>query len=163
MTPPKETRGAPRKFELSLAETTVVGAATPLIDSHLQHLSRRFQSLGLTCDTQVKQTPRGLSTFLAVMGQRGLLFLVDVTLADGRLASGRPGAAIDVWLLDACGEVIAPCTPTPAIGAARYQTLDELLANQAKLSRSMTSVYVLALAHFGLLPTSDRGAQPLAP
>lgn len=163
MTPSKQTPGAPRRFDWSLTEASMLRGATRLIDSHLEQLSRRFLALGLTCDTQVKQTPRGLSTFLAVMGRRGLLFLVDVTLADGALAFGQPGAAIDVWLLDACGDVITPCTPAPAPGVARYQTITELLANQANLARTMISVYVLALAHFGLLSIPDRGAHPLAP
>jgi hypothetical protein len=42
----------------------------------VQVLTARFVAAGLDCDVQTRQTPRGLSTFLALVGQRGLLCMV---------------------------------------------------------------------------------------
>ena len=81
----------------------------PQLEACLLDLKRRFQSFGPNCadfEMQTRQTPRGQSMFLSVVGRRGLLFIVDITLIDGVKVAACPGAAVHVRLLDACGDTV---------------------------------------------------------
>ena len=49
-----------------IAFTRLACAARPRVDDCTRGLARRFQAIGLGSETQVRQTPRGLSTFLPI-------------------------------------------------------------------------------------------------
>jgi len=122
----------------------------PEVDACLRELAPRFQAIGLHCDLQSRQTPRGQSSLLAAVGRRGLLFIVDITLIDGMVVAGLRGATLDVRLLDACGDTVAHCSAAES-GAPVYRTsADEVIA-AAELARSSTSVFVMAMGHFDLV------------
>jgi hypothetical protein len=114
----------------------------PRVEACAQGLARRFQAIGLGSDTQVRQTPRGQSTFLALVGQRGLICIVDMTLVDGMAVGRGPCVALDIRLLDACGDVLDRAhSETLAVDALCPENLD----------RAATAVYVATLAQFDLL------------
>ena len=122
----------------------------------VQDLTARFLAAGLDCDVQTRQTPRGLSTFLALVGQRGLLCLVDLTLVDGMATARQRGAALDIRLLDACGDAAATCLSHRPDGAPAYQaTADGVLA-MAQLAVCATAIHLMVMGVFGL-PTAGRG------
>ena len=128
----------PREPAWDIAFTRLVQALRPQVETCTGDLARRFQALGVRSEVEVRPTPRGLSTFLALLGQRGLIGLVDLTLVDGMTVGQGPHALLDIRLLDACGDVVA-----------------EALA-AGHLDRAANVVYVAALAHFELLrPAAD--------
>ena len=129
--------------------TRLTRAVRPQVEACAQGLARRFQAIGLGSDTQVRQTPRGLSTFLALVGQRGLICIVDMTLVDGMAVGQGPCAALDIRLLDACGDVLGrPYGETLAVDALSPENLD----------RAAMAVYVATLAQFDLIPPVARQA-----
>lgn len=122
--------------------TRLTRALRPQVEVCAQGLARRFHAIGLATDMQVRQTPRGLSVFLALVGQRGLICIVDMTLVDGMAVRQGPCVTLDIRLLDACGDVLGPTyTETLAIDALSPENLD----------RAATAVYVATLAQFDLL------------
>jgi hypothetical protein len=122
----------------------------------VQDLTVRFLAAGLDCDVQTRQTPRGLSTFLALVGQRGLLCMVDMTLIDGMAIARERGAALHIRLLDACGDSAATCSPHIADGAPAYQaTSDGILAIE-QLAACATAIHLMVMGVFGL-PISASG------
>lgn len=134
-----------------IAFTRMSRQMAPEVDACLRGLALRFQAIGLHCDLQSRPTPRGQSSLLAAVGRRGLLFIVDVTLIDGMAVAGLRGATLDVRLLDACGDTVAHCSAAAGSGALVYRTsADEVIA-AAELSRSATSVFVMAMGHFDLV------------
>jgi hypothetical protein len=146
-----------------IAFTRISRSVLPPIEACMADMTRQFEAIGLSCDRQVRQTPRGLSAFLAVVGQRGLLFIVDFTLVDGMAVAGQPGAALDIRVLDACGGVVAQCGAAPGDrGPADYLARPEQVLAASPLERSATSVYMLAMGHFDLIPKRPRGIEPCA-
>jgi hypothetical protein len=138
-----------------IAFTRMSREVTQHVEAWVRELTLRFKTIGLTSDTQVRQTPRGLSTFLAVVGQRGLLLIVDITLIDGMAITRHPGVALDIRLLDACGDIVAHCASTP-VTPVFHATSDQVIA-AAGMPRSATSVYVMAMGHFDLMSVRARG------
>ena len=140
----------PYKPAWDIAFTRLTHAARPWIEACALDLARRFRAIGLRSDTQVRQTPRGLSTFLVLVGQRGLICIVDMTLVDGMAVGQGPCAALDIRLLDACGDVVADGLASGEQG----RTFQEASAAQAFISENMdraaTVVYVAILGHFDL-------------
>jgi len=116
-----------------------------------RELTLRFQTLGLSCETQVRPTPRGLSTFLTVVGQGRLLFIVDFTLVDGMAVAGHAGAALDVRLLDASGDVREHCCPAPSPGGPGYHASFDRTFASAVSGLSATGLYLMAIDNFDLL------------
>ena len=117
-------------------------------------LARRFRAIGLGIDTQVRPTPRGLSTFLALVGQRGLICIVDLTLIDHMILGQGIGTMLDIRVLDGCGDVVADgmsCHISPETVAAQALLPEHL-------ERAGTAVYVAALAHFELLRPASQHA-----
>jgi hypothetical protein len=114
-------------------------------------LARQFQTIGLVSDTQVRHTPRGLSTLMAIVSPRGLSCIIDITLVDGMAVGKGPRAMLDIRLLDACGDVVAD----GLLHGFQALGLDNILAPQTPvcgdLDQAATAVYVMALAHFDLL------------
>ena len=77
-------------------------------------------------------------------GSCGLLCIVDFTLVDGMAASQYLGAALDVRLLDAHGDVETDCSPPIAGNAGDYHTTRAAVIEAATPSLSVTSLYVTA-------------------
>ena len=133
----------------------------PQIDACLLELKRRFQSVGLSCadfKMQTRQTPRGQSTFLSVVGWRGLLFIVDITLIDGMKVAGCPGAALHVRLLDACGDIVENSTANANGVSQRYRTVASEIIESAGLAATASSAYLMAICHFDLADSIARNA-----
>ncbi|MBT9493168.1 MAG: hypothetical protein IV107_12685 [Paucibacter sp.] len=168
--------------------TRLANAVRPQLDACGLELARRFKTIGWACDTSVRQTPRGVSTLLALVGQRGLICIVDMTLIDGMAVGQGPCAALDMRLLDASGDVVAeglasgelshafhPHLSAPRPVASRQAPrggaettwerpgvlfLESAQAfNAAHLARALTAVYVTSLAHFDLLRSAARSAR----
>lgn len=117
----------------------------------MQGLAGRFQAMGLGCDTTVAQTPRGVSVFLALLGPRGLIGIVDMTLVDGQALGKVPSAALDLRLLDACGDVVAPDLARHAPARVFHDAAGAANAiAPAHLAPMLTAVYLTALALFDL-------------
>jgi len=146
----------PREPAWDITFTRLARAARPQIDAYMLHLVRRFQATGLRCDTQVVVTPRGLSSFLAVVGQRGLICIVDLTLIDGLAMGKGPYAAWSIRLLDACGDVVADDLINSAAGNLFGEAPQARPLTMWNVEQASTVVYVTAIAHFDL-------RQPVAP
>jgi len=135
----------PREPAWDITFTRLVRAAGPPVDACMRELALRFQALGLDTDVTVRLTPRGLSTYLALVGRRGLVCIVELTLVDGMAVGQGPCAVLDIRLLDACGDVVADGLAAEALGPQN-------------LERAATTVYVAALAQFDLLRPATRHA-----
>ena len=122
----------------------------------VQDLTARFIAAGLDCDVQTRQTPRGLSTFLALVGQRGLLCMVDVTVIDGMAIARERGATLDIRLLDACGDSAATCSPHMTKGTPAYQATSDGILAIDQVAACATAIHLLVMGMFGL-PTSESG------
>jgi len=149
MSQPNAIPAPPSQPAWDITVTRLTRAVRPQVEACAQGLARRFQAIGLGSDTQVRQTPRGFSTFLALVGQRGLICIVDMTLVDGMAVGQGPCAALDIRLLDACGDVLGrACGETLVVDALSPENLD----------RAATAVYVATLAQFDLIPPVARQA-----
>ena len=137
-----------------IAFTRIARGVAPYVAACVQALSLRFQTIGLQCDPQSRQTPRGESSLLAVVGRRGLLFIVDITLIDGMAVAGLRGAALDVRLLDACGDTVGHCSAAGGPGARFFRTVTDEVIAAADLARAATSVFVMAMGHFDLVTSA---------
>lgn len=116
----------------------------------VQDLTARFLAVGLDCDVQTRQTPRGLSTFLALVGQRGLLCMVDMTLIDGMAIARERGATLDIRLLDACGDSAARISPHLTDGAPAYQATSDGILAIDQVAACATAIHVTVMGMFGL-------------
>ena len=143
--------GAPPSIGWDMAFTRLSNALQARVKALVQDLASRWHAAGLGCDVQVRQTPRGVSTFLSVVGQRGLLFIADITLVDGMSVGRQPGARLDIRLLDACGDVAATCSASSGDGVAAFQTLADGILAWSQVGPCSTAVQVLAIGHFGLV------------
>jgi len=141
-----------------IAFTRLAQAVRPQVEACTRDLARRFQAMGLGSEMDVRQTPRGLSTFLALVGQRGLICIVDLTLVDGMAVGQGPCAALDIRLLDACGDVVAAGLAHGMQGRAFHDGSAAQALSSEQLDRSATAVYVATLAHFDLLRPLARRA-----
>ena len=136
--------------------TLLTRALRPQVESCAFYLARRFQAIGLGSDVQVQQTPRGLSTFLALVGQRGLICIVDMTLVDGMAVGQGPCASLDIRLLDACGDVAAEGLASGVLGHGCHETSVAEVLSPENLDHAATAVYVATLAQFDLLRQAAR-------
>jgi len=128
--------------------TRLVHAAGPQLEACINRLARRFAAIGLCSDTTVTQTPRGFSHFLALVGQRGLLCIVELTLIDGMAVGLGPKAALDFRLLDACGDVVEEGLCTGLQGCSSFETAASPALSPENLDRAATAVYLATVAHF---------------
>ena len=147
MSQPNAIPAPPSEPAWDVTVTRLTRTMGPRVEACAQGLARRFRAIGLGSDTQVRQTPRGLSTFLALVGQRGLICIVDMTLVDGMAVGRGPCVTLDIRLLDACGDVL---------GRAHTESLAVDALSPENLDRAATAVYVATLAQFDLL-------RPVAP
>jgi hypothetical protein len=130
--------------------TRLANAVRPGVDACAQELVRQFRAMGLGSDQQMRQTPRGCSVFLSVLGRRGLLCIVDITLIDGIAVGQGRFATLDIRLLDACGDVVAEglargltCLAKPGDASVPPISLQAML-------QAATVVFVCALGYFDL-------------
>lgn len=65
MSEPRAFPAPPSEPAWDVSVTRLLRAVRPQVEACAQGLARRFHAIGLGSDTQVRQTPRGLSTFLA--------------------------------------------------------------------------------------------------
>jgi hypothetical protein len=130
--------------------TRLALAVQPRVEAGALDLARRFQAIGLESRTQVRQTPRGLSTFVALVGQRGLVCIVDMTLVDGMAVGQGPCTALDIRLLDACGDVVADGLAGGALGRRFDDTSTAPPLQAESLAQAATAVYVAIVGHFDL-------------
>lgn len=142
MSQPNAIPAPPSQPAWDITVTRLTRALRPQVEVCAQGLARRFHAIGLATDMQVRQSPRGLSIFLALVGQRGLICIVDMTLVDGMVVSQEPCVALDIRLLDACGDVL---------GRALSETLAVDALSPENLDCAATAVYVATLAQFDLL------------
>jgi len=151
MTQPLHTPEPPKGPAWDITFTRLMRTVSPQIASCALHLAHRFQAIGLVSDTQIRHTPRGLSTLMAIVSQRGLSCIIDITLVDGMAVGLGPCASLDIRLLDACGEVVAD----GLLHGFQARSFDQTSASQVhideKLEQAATAAYVMALAHFDLL------------
>jgi hypothetical protein len=138
--------------------TRLTRTVQPRIAAFALDLAHRFQAIGLGSDTQVRPTPRGLSTFLALVGQRGLICIVDATLVDGMAVGHGPCAALDIRLLDACGDVVADALARGVQAPSLHGNPAAETFHADDLDRAATAVYVAALGHFDVLRPLARQA-----
>jgi hypothetical protein len=131
--------------------TQLAKAARPKIGACADELTERFQAVGLGVDTRARQTPRGLSTFLSLVGQRGLIGIVDLTLIDGMALGQGPVSALDIRLLDACGAVVASGLGRGEQGLRMGPTSVAASLSPESLAQAAEAAYVATLAQFGLL------------
>ena len=158
MSQPHALPAPPSEPAWDITFTRLTRAVQPRVEACAQGLARRFQAIGLCSDMQVRQTPRGLSTFLALVGQRGLICIVDLTLVDGMAVGQGPCASLDIRLLDACGDVVADGLASGVLGRACHETSAAEALSQENLDRAATAVYVATLAQFDLLRPVARHA-----
>jgi hypothetical protein len=145
------TPAPPSEPAWDITFTRLTHAVQPLIEAGAFELERRFGAIGLRGETQVKPTPRGWSAFLALVGQRSLICIVDLTLIDGMAVGLGPCAELDIRLLDACGDVVED----GLFSGRQRRTFHETWTGKALISenldRAMTATYVATLAQFDLL------------
>jgi hypothetical protein len=156
MVQPNAIPAPPGEPAWDITFTRLTQAARPHIEACVLDQARRFRALGLGSDTQVRPTPRGLSTFLALVGQRGLICIVDMTLVDGMAVGQGPCAALDIRLLDACGDVVVDGLARGVFGRVAHDDRVSLALSPESLACAATAVYVATLAQFDLL-------RPVAP
>ena len=151
MAQPHHTSAPPSEPVWDVTFTRVSNAVGPTVNSFLLELVRLFRAVGLGTEQQGGQTPRGTSAFLSVVGSRGLLCIVDITLIDGMAVGQGPRTSLDIRLLDACGEIIVGNIANGLRDWAAPEDLTGRAVQSETLSRAATSVYVSALGHFELL------------
>ena len=135
-----------------IAFTRLAHATRPRVEACARDLVHRFEAIGLTTDVEVRQTPRGLSTFIAVVGDRGLICIVDLTLIDGMAVHTGPIATLDVRLIDACGDIAADGLAGHRNPQALPAVLGDTVLQTEPLDEASATVYLAALAHFDLFP-----------
>ncbi|MBC7376903.1 MAG: hypothetical protein H7346_05635 [Burkholderiaceae bacterium] len=156
MSQPNAIPAPPSEPAWDIIVTRLTHAARPQVEACALGLARQFHALGLGSDTQTRQTPRGLSTFLAIVGQRGLICIVDLTLVDGMAIGQGPRAALDIRLLDACGDVVADGLASAWQGCASDDDSAAKVFISENLDRAATAVFVATLAAFDLLRPASR-------
>jgi hypothetical protein len=74
-----------------------------------------------------------------------------MTLVDGMAVGQGPCAALDIRLLDACGDMASEGLGLGVPGRAGRETSGAESFSPEHLHRAATAVYVATLAHFDLL------------
>jgi hypothetical protein len=98
-----------------------------------------------------------------------LLCIVDMTLIDGMAVARESGAALDIRLLDACGDCVAKCLPhlphLPHLpdGASIYQATSDAILAADQVGRRATAIHLLVMGNFGLPGSALRGAERATP
>ena len=153
MSHPAPRSAPPTGSRRDIAFTRVVQSVERQLRVRAAALARWFHALGLITDLQSRPTPRGLSTFLALAGPRGLICIIDFTLVDGMAVGLGHWAMLDIRLLDERGDVVADGLAGGLEGQcfAAWPAARALL--DAHLARTTTSVFVATLGYFELMPT----------
>jgi len=136
-----------------IAFTRMHREVQPYVDACMHDLMQRFKAMGLGGELQVRQTPRGQSTFLSLIGQRGLLFIVDITLIDGLAVSRRQGARLDIRLLDACGAIFAAGLAGWEDSEKTFHASSEQVIAAMALASTINSTCLMAICCFDVCQT----------
>lgn len=152
MAHPNPAFSLPGEPAWDLAFTRLAHGVRPGLEACVQQLQRQFIAMGLGTDRQDRQTPRGTSVFLSVVGRRGLLCIVDITLVDGMAVGQGRRAALDIRLLDACGDVVAEHLARGLTFSADAGGAAPAGVSTQALLQAATTVFVSALGHFDLTP-----------
>jgi hypothetical protein len=153
-----DTPAPPSEPAWDISFTRMANAVLPKIEAYILDLARRFNAIGLSIDKQVRQMPRGLSIFLSVVGQRGLICIVDMTLVDGMAVRHEPCAWLEMRLLDACGDVVVDGLNIGMEDRTFQETSTAETLISECLDQAGIGVYVSTLAHFDLLQPHARHA-----
>lgn len=147
---PIENLRCPTQPHWDMAFTRISQRFLDHVEMCVEDLTPGFRGAGLWGDLQVRQTPRGMSAFFAVAGDSGLLFILDFTLVDGMTVARHPGAAADVRLLDASGDVLARCPPGHPGGQRAYHaTFEQVIAADGQCLKAGT-VYAMTSTYFAV-------------
>lgn len=160
MVKPVPDLAAPSPYGWDIAFTKIHRALQPHVDAGMLDLMRRFQAVGLLGELQMRQTPRGQSTFLSLSDRRGLLFIVDVTLVNGLVVARQQGARLDIRLLDGNGDVLAAGLVGDETDKAIYHLGAEQVIDAADLARAIPSVYLLAICCIDVHPVANQQDRP---
>jgi len=131
-------------------------ALRPRVGRMAATLARRFTALGLVCDVRGMATSRGWATVLSLENAQGLQGLIDLTLLDGPAVGLGPCVALDIRLVDACGEVVADGLARHGLGRAFNDGGPPPRWRDDEVARSLTTVLVMAVAFFDLLQPQER-------
>ena len=134
-----------------ISYTRMAQVLLPQIEIFTQSLARQFQAFGIITDTQVRPTPRGLSTFLSLIGERSLICIIEFTVIDGMAVGHKLRASVDIRLLDACGDLVGDglCTSADEYSSSELPSIKGRISESLK--QAATTVYVTTLAQFDLL------------
>ena len=154
MNQPDHAPRAPIEPAWDITFTRLTQALGPAIGTCTEKLERLFKAMGLASETQVRQTPRGLSTFLSVAGDRGLICIVDLTLVDGMAVGRGPWATLNIRLLDARGDIVAAGLGNGLKGRSFHEVAAAQTLHSESLEQAATAVYVAALGCFDLRPVT---------
>ena len=151
MAPPYAFSLVPNEPSWDIRFTRLTQAVRPDLEHCAHDLGRRFRAIGISSELRVRQTPRGLSFFLVLIGQRGLVCIIDMSLVDGTAVGQGPCALLDIRLLDACGEVAAAGLSSAMHGRSFRDPRTALTVINERWELCATGIFVGALAHFDLL------------
>jgi hypothetical protein len=143
----------PRHPAWDITFSRLAQAIRPKIGACAGDLAQRFQAMDLGVDMRARQTPRGLSTFVSLVGPQGLICIVDLTLVDGMALGQGPVSALDIRLLDARGEVVASGLARDVEGLQDLRMKPASAADSLSpecLAQAATAAYVATLARFDL-------------
>jgi hypothetical protein len=153
-----DTPAPPSEPAWDITFTRMAHTVLPKIEACAIDLARRFKAMGLSCDTHVRPMPRGLSTFLTLVGQRGLICIVEMTLVDGMVDGNGPCTGLEISLLDACGDVVDDGLISDVAGRTFLDASAAETLIAQNLDRAATGIYVATLGHFELLQPLSRHA-----
>ncbi len=114
----------------------------------LQDLTLLLSNLGLQSEVLTRQTPRGVSTYVSVIGQRGLLCIFDFTIIDGMRTARQAGAALEVRLLDAEGDVASEFSAAPPGARAAFGAVAAEIVSATGAGLSPAVLLSTMTAHF---------------
>jgi hypothetical protein len=158
MSPQKNTPAPPGEPAWDIQFTRLASVVGPQMTACTEDIVRRFRSMGLGCDAQTRQTPRGVSNFVAVMGERGLICIVDITLLDGMALGQGAYASLETRLLDARGDVVATALGKSVDGQTFNAVSAANVITTQNLGQVATAVFVAALGLFRCRPCPSRSA-----
>lgn len=115
-----------------------------------------LRNAGLSVQPAFRVHGAGLSGSLNVVGRRGALASIEFNLVDGLAEAGTTGAALDINLLAADGEVVAFCSPMRAVGVDSFRAQAEDILATAGTGLDANVLYGLLVEHFDLVLEQPR-------
>lgn len=134
-----------------VAVTRIWQEVSRRVDVCLEELALRLDAVGLISELQVRVGPRGVSSVLCTGTATRGLFELEYSLVDGMLVSRRPGALLEVRLLDADGHALAECSPPAPFGLIPYLCSAEQIIAASGECLSVAAVHAVITDHYDLL------------